>query len=359
MEQPRIVFGLVGSGWRAECFLRVATLCPERFQVCGLVTRCEQKQEELRVAWKIPVYRSSDELLAQSSPDFLVTAVAKDAGAGVIKDLTAKHVPVLAETPPAISLEDLIELYQAVGADAGVQIAEQYHLQPMHAARLALIESGILGETRYAQVSISHGYHGISLIRKMLGIGFENAIIQSHGYEFPAIEGPGRQGPPEHERIVTNQHVIGLLDFAGKVGMFDFEKNQHRSWIRSQRVLVRGSRGEVSNTFVKYLHDFKTPITFELQRQQAGECENLEGYYLKGIIGGEAWLYTNPFAPARLSDEEIAIATCLLKMYAYVKEGISFYSLAEAAQDQYLALMMDAALRQDEPIKTETQCWAV
>jgi hypothetical protein len=37
------------------------------------------------------------------------------------------------------------------------------------------------------------------------------------------------------------------------------------------------------------------------------------------------------FAPARLSDDEIAIATCLESMARYLETGNSFYGLAEAS----------------------------
>ena len=55
-----------------------------------------------------------------------------------------------------------------------MQVAEQYAFQPLHAARLAFIRAGKLGEISQVQVSVAHGYHGISLIRKFLGIGYEN-----------------------------------------------------------------------------------------------------------------------------------------------------------------------------------------
>ncbi|HEY5467393.1 MAG TPA: hypothetical protein VIL27_10220 [Clostridia bacterium] len=45
-------------------------------------------------------------------------------------------------------------------------------------------------------------------------------------------------------------------------------------------------------------------------------------------------------------------------MDAYVHGGSSFYSLAEASQDHYLALMVDRAGKNKETIETQTQPWA-
>lgn len=36
-------YGIVGSGWRSDFFLRLAALMPERFEVTGLVTRSADK----------------------------------------------------------------------------------------------------------------------------------------------------------------------------------------------------------------------------------------------------------------------------------------------------------------------------
>ena len=40
-------FGIVGSGWRAEFFLRLAAMAPDRLRVSGVVTRREQRGGEV------------------------------------------------------------------------------------------------------------------------------------------------------------------------------------------------------------------------------------------------------------------------------------------------------------------------
>lgn len=41
-----------------------------------------------------------------------------------------------------------------------VQVAEQYLYQPMHAARIAFVKTGKLGDVSQVQVWAAHGCHG-------------------------------------------------------------------------------------------------------------------------------------------------------------------------------------------------------
>ncbi len=117
-------------------------------------------------------------------------------------------------------------------------------------------------------------------------------------------------------------------------------------------------RGEINHDVVRYLQDHRTPIEAELRRVDAGREGNLEGYHHKGIVCGEQWVYRNPFTPARLSDEEIAIADCMRKMAEHVSGGPAFYPVAQAAQDKYLADLMTQACETGGPVTSERQPWA-
>ncbi|MFB9276940.1 Gfo/Idh/MocA family protein [Cohnella cellulosilytica] len=356
-----IKFSLIGgAGFRAQYFLRIAEALPDRFEVSGMVVRNASKAEEMERRWGAAVYPGLEELLAKEKPDFVVVSVNGAAGAEYMLKLAREGIPVLMETPPAADLAGLLELNEQIGRIEGakVQVAEQYQYHPMQEARLRLIRSGRLGRITEATVSISHLYHGASLIRKMLGVGFEEARIRAMRFETEWVNGPTRGGPPADDKLIPTERELAWIDFGDRLGIYDFTSNQHRSWIRSNHISVRGQRGEIFDNRVLIQQD-AVQMQLELKRVNRGELENAEGYFLQGIIGGEQWLYTNPFVPARLYDDEIAIASCLQQMSDYINGGPELYNLAEASQDQYLGLLIQRAILTGETVIASRQGWAM
>ena len=351
-------FAIIGAGWRSEFYLRIAHALPDRFRVSGMVVRDAAKAAKVEEKWDVKTHRTLGALMEGAAPDFAVVCVAQAANAAVLREVADRDVPALVETPPAGDLADLLSLHELTERGAKVQVAEQYIFQPMHAARLAVVASGRLGKVTQAQVSAAHGYHGLSLIRHYLGVGFDECTIVGRRFASPIIAGPGRDGPPTEEKTKMSAQTLAWLEFGDKLGVFDFTGDQYFSWVRSPRVLVRGERGEINNGTVRYLQDFRTPVEFDLRRCDAGEDGNLEGYYHKGILAAGEWVYENPFVPARLSDDEIAIATSMDKMAHYVQGGPSFYTLAQASQDRYLDLMIEQAIKTGNPVAATRQPWA-
>jgi hypothetical protein len=84
----------------------------------------------------------------------------------------------------------------------------------------------------------------------------------------------------------------------------------------------------------------------------------MEDKFLRGILAGDTYVDTNEFAPARLIDDEIAVARCLVGMADYAAGGEGFYSLAEASQDHYIGLEIMRAHTTGERIRTTRQPWA-
>jgi predicted dehydrogenase len=156
-------FALIGSGWRARMFLDVARGL-DTVRCGGVVVRTPRRLD-------VPAFTSLDACLREVRPDFVLTATPWPVTPGVIADVVDGGLPVLAETPPAPDLDGLRALWSAVGASGLVQVAEQYLMMPLHAARAALVATGAIGTPTQVQVSSTQLYHAVSLIRGLLGAG--------------------------------------------------------------------------------------------------------------------------------------------------------------------------------------------
>lgn len=355
-HNEKIRFGIVGAGRRAHSFIRTAAALPDMFCVTGVVARNAEKRLEIASGWNISAYESVADLIGASPVDFVVLCLPSTENAAFIQYLAEHNVAVLVETPPANRIDGLIDLYRLTEQGAKVQVAEQYHLRPMHAARLQLCREGLIGAAHYAQLSAGHGYHGISLMRRLLGIGCDNAEIVGVRHISDIAGGPDRYGLPKDGAFKKSTQDIAIFNFGDKVGIIDFSADQYFSWIRSTRVTVYGENGEIQNDEVAYMADYSTPIRVNMKR--IGENGNTRSDCLLGICAGDRWLYRNPFISGRLNDDEIAITSCLQGMRQYIRTGEHMYSIAEAAQDQYLSLMMNDALKSGQKVHTTTQPWA-
>ena len=138
MSTP-FTFGIVGSGWRAEFFVRLARLLPDQLTLVGASVRRSEAAEQLTQRWSAPAFLSPKELIRSRQPDFVISCVPWSANPEVVTALVESGVHVLSETPPAPDLDSQRKLWAQVGSHDLVQVAERYLLMPGHAARRELI----------------------------------------------------------------------------------------------------------------------------------------------------------------------------------------------------------------------------
>jgi predicted dehydrogenase len=338
-----ITFSLIGGGWRAEAFLHIARTLPERFRLERLVVRDATKGRALEQRHGVATYRSLDELLAAGPGDFVVVCIGGDPGA-MIAAVAERGMPVLAETPPSrdeATLRRLSERGQAEGWR--VQIAEQYPFVPLLAAQIALAASGKLGRVQQAHVSVAHGYHGLAVMRRLLGWGLEPVRVRAQRFDSTIAAQPGRTSLPDREGVgEESRRIATLVGDDGRVGIFDFCSSQYADWIRGDRVQVRGERGELADTTVRWMADHRTPLQGELQRRVSGQdISFFEGLGHQTWSLGDVVLQRSPFPGSRLTDDELAIAECLLRMADHVAGGPGFYGLDEACHDAWLEQVIE------------------
>lgn len=339
MSRSRFI--VVGSGWRADYYFRIAATRPDRFEIPGVVVRREAEVDRLSMEYGLVAFTDLDRI-DDLDPDFVVVATPPERNADLCEELVERGHAVLLETPAGVDDDQLDRMAQLASDGARVQVAEQYRFQPLLAARLAVIASGRLGAITFAHVSVAHGYHGVALLRAALGVGMGEAEVTTHVHHSTITRGPDRAGAPATDELVSSTQTLALMSFGDQLGVFDWCDDQYFSWIRSLRFLVRGERGELDELGVRYLLDSGEPIEQSLRRWDTGLEGNLETPGHRGYLLGDDWVYRNPYPVDRLSDDEIAVATVLDHMTVFVTSGAQFYSLAEAVHDTRLAVRIGA-----------------
>lgn len=157
-----------------------------------------------------------------------------------------------------------VEWMRSVAAIARTQPATQSGAVELFVlllfAQLSVARSGRLGEISQVMVAQCHDYHGASIIRRALGVGFSDVRIPASTFRAPLVKGPDRSGDPGHETPVTANQLTARLKFGDQLGVYDLAAEQNFSWIRADRLPIRGDRGEINDVEVSYLQDFRTPM---------------------------------------------------------------------------------------------------
>jgi predicted dehydrogenase len=353
-------FGIVGRGWRAAFFRRLALALPDELELVGVLARNDESARSVEETWGVAAHTALDDLLA-SRPEFVISTVPWNANPDIVRSVASAGIRVLSETPPAPDLKGLRDLWGDVGAADLVQVAEQYHLYPGHAARSALLATGQLGTPSSVQVSSTHLYHAVSMIRSFLGVGLEDARIRAGNFSGALVDPQNKAGFTDDDTEKMATTTLATIEFAsGAMGLYDFTDNQWHNPLRSRRIIIRASRGEIANDSVVRWVDNRTVLEAPIVRRQTGWDLNLEGFQLDHLSYEGTVLYRNPFPGLSLSDEDIAIGVLLRKMARWSRgEGPAPYPLAEACQDHAIALAIRASAQDGGVVSVSGENWVM
>ena len=340
-------FVIVGSGWRAMFYVRIALRYPQCFKLCCLLCRTKEKAERIHREYGIPVTTEA-QVCKDARPDFVVVAVDRASKFAVTKQWLEKGYAVLSETPAAGTADELEELWSLHRRGARLQIAEQYIRYPLIAAGLRAIERGLLGDPYAVELSLAHDYHAASLIRHMLRCGMETAgrpfpafQLWGKAYGFPVEETGSRYGSITDGSVRQRKRVKVTLEFDnGKAAFYDFDSVQYHSAIRARHINVQGQQGEWNDTVLRYVDASHRPVREELKAWLAPSYEILHTRQLLEL--SRIW---DPEVHMEAIQDEYAIATLMLDMRAFLDRGREGYPLSEALEDAYTWLLMDEAAK--------------
>lgn len=344
---------IVGSGYRAEYFGRIAKTYPDLFTALFLC-RSEEKAALMKHHTGVDAVTDAEACLA-FRPDFIVIAVDRGHVAEVSEEWIGRGFPVVTETPVGDTMEKLCRLWEAGQRGAKIVCCEQYHRQPLIAAGLEAVAQNLLGQPSSLYISLVHDYHGASLIRKALQIPVGEAYsLRGTRLNNRAVETDSRYGAITDGRVTEAARDMIHISFAsGKQAIYDFCPVQYRSYIRSRHITVRGTQGEWSDAQLLYLDGSNRPIRRALTPELPGKYARLDTQALRDRRRN----WTAELAPDTVQDE-FAIASMLLDMESYLAGGESPYPLAEALEDAYFWLLVTEAVNRPwQAIKTEKMPW--
>ncbi len=358
-------FVMIGSGWRAQYYVRVAKALPELFELCAVYCRSEEKAAEMRAAHGIQATTSEAECAAMK-PDFVVTAVSKSAGAETVMRWMERGFTVLCETPAGQDLETLHKLWQRYEQGQKFVTAEQYRLYPCYSTLLKLVKSCIIGDVNSLNISLAHEYHGASLMRALLGIAPDTAFsVSAKSLSFPVTETRNRYEEFTDGRIADKNRTAAIFAFTdGQAAFYDFDSEQYHSKIRRNSYKICGTRGEIMDGRALYLNAKNEAEEADIRaetRQIHRDFKNPNPEFaeeVSGIYFQDQQLYEPPFGLCGLSQDETAVAQLMLRTGEYAKGcAENPYPPAEALQDAYMAILMKKSAETGETVKSEHQAW--
>ena len=354
-------FIIIGAGWRALYYVRIAKAMPDIFCLDAVYCRTQEKADKIAREYQIHTTTSNEECAAYK-PDFAVIAVNKAEICNVAVEWMDRGITVLSETPAALDIEALKKLYGYYKAGKKQVVAEQYREYPSNKAALRLIGSGIIGDVNCMNISLAHEYHGVSLMRAYLGIRpDENFTVSGKMYEFPTTETLTRYEQFTDGRVANKKRCVAAFEYdCGKTAWYDFDSEQYRSPIRKNTVKVQGIRGEMIDDRIYYLDKNNKGqadqiITgFHITRTDNPNPNLSEIYEVEKISCVGKVLYEPQWGLRGLSEDETAVATLMIKTALYNRdEAPAPYSVEDAIADAYAAILLKEAVKTGKCIRSD------
>jgi len=348
----KIRYAVAGSGWRAMFYVRAAQKLPERFELTGVLCRTREKAEAFEKAHGVKAFWTLNALL-ETKPMFVVSCVSKPGMADMVMRLLEAGVPALSETPLAIEMDKLRALRETQErTGTPLEMAEQYFLYPSHAARLAVLRTGILGDVTSCALSAMHDYHGISMLRAYLGEESGPVAMRARKVWSPIVVTGGRGGYVTDGAMGDEYRVFAQIDFGnGRLGLYDFSGTQYHSAIRSNHLRILGTRGEMFDDEVRFLREGNRPAVARFVTHSDEITGTIRAIDFDGMR-----VYENPFrCDVAMDEDEIAVC-CVMERYAAARAGGEKH-YPYAFRDSFMAMEMSRLASEDGQAELDVLKW--
>jgi hypothetical protein len=227
---------------------------------------------------------------------------------------------------------------------------------PLHAARLAIVDAGVICTPTLVLVSSTHLYHAVALMRQFLHVGRDPATVTARTFSAELVDPITPDGWTHDGAVRPAETTLAWIDFGShRMGRYDFTDNQWWNPVRPDHLIVRGSVGEIFDDTVVRMADAVTPMTSRIERSVSGVGMNYEGMDLTHLSLDGSVVFRNEYEGGLLSDDDVGVAVLLDQMRAWTRgESPPPYPLAEACHDHAIGWPSVRRQRPEKPFRSAT-----
>lgn len=321
-------FVLIGTGWRAMFYVRVAAFLPSSFSIQSVYTRSPFQKSHMDELG-MNAFTSLDMALSVEH-DAVIVSSGEEGFYEMLMELDRRGETILAETS-FLGLED--EMLKDLESVKGY-VLEQWQFTPRFQSILSSLD--LIGPCDQVMISYLHNHHAASIARRVLNIKDEVPSLVKADHVYTCARTASRKGRDESGQLEECTRKIRILDF-GKKGIFinDFTTNQYHNFLYDSHIEIRGERGTLTEKGVTYLDKDSRPIRNELVFHRDIDASNAS-LSLSHVSLGDRVVFTNPYYGLNMNDDEIAIA----RMLNDFSDGKLEYTIMEGIRDARIGKLL-------------------
>ena len=318
---------LIGTGWRSRFYRRIAEALPSLLDIVSVYSNSEERARELSKNG-MRCTSSLDEALSPSH-DAVIVSTRRDLFYSIMMTLAHRGEFILSETS-FLPLRE--EERNALSAVKGA-VMEQYPYSPLFASVLNVKDR--LGKIDQLFLSGLHNHHAASVAKAVLGDLQMPKEVLFIDQPSVIIKTGGRGGLSATGESEEYTRKIRILRFERTLLLHDFSTNQYHNYLMDNSIEIRGERGILTFEGLRTVSDDGYPVNipFSVHRDTSHSGSSLS---LSHISLGKDVVYSNPFYPANLNDDEIGIATIIKN----IDEGRSYRTIKDGIDDAVLGDML-------------------
>ena len=210
----RLNIALIGAGRRGGgAHAPVIGALDDVFNFVAVCDATEERAQEVAARYGCRAYTSARDLVANESLDIADVVVPGEAHHALSCFFSTHGIHQIVETPIAVTLPlaDLM-IETARRHRVKLEVAENYHRQPLMRFKQEVIDSGVIGTvSRIYRIFEEGGYHGMSILR--IWAGADPTAVMGVSHTSPVVPIIDRKlRHHESERL-----SIGIIEFANGV----------------------------------------------------------------------------------------------------------------------------------------------